>query len=129
MKRASLILICALLLAQPLRLSASQPASLSASQPVSLCDRGHEAVLNEDFKQALIYYEQAQQLYLTLYDASSPEIALTESFMGYAFYRQGNLTEAQQHYTRALRILSHLQGGTRHPLYLQAQHAWEIWNE
>jgi len=90
-------------------------ATLSANQ---LCNLGHDAIRTEQFDKALHYYEQAQRIYLNQYDSVAPEIALTEAFIGYTNYRQGKMTEAQQHYLHTLQILSRIPGGNQHPLFL-----------
>lgn len=96
----------------------SSAAAETITSAEQLCDQGHKAILSENFKQAIQYYEQAQHIYLMRYDSAAPEIALTRAYLGYALYRQGKMTEAQQHYLRTLQILSKIPNGTHHPLFL-----------
>lgn len=88
--------------------------TMSAEQ---LCLLGHEAVREEAYDKAIAYYQEGQKLYVEQYGTSSPEYALTKAYIGYALYRKGSLTDAEQCYTESLQRLSAIDGGTTHPLY------------
>lgn len=81
------------------------------------CMLAHRAMQEERFDEALSCYQRGQSLYVEQYGTSSPEYALTESYIGYAAYRLGMYVEAESHYQQALHLLSRMAGGTAHPLY------------
>lgn len=89
--------------------------AISAEQ---LCLLGHDAVRKEAYDKAIAYYQRGQILYTAEYGTYSPEYALTEAYIGYAFYRKGNLIDAEKCYTQSLQRLSAIEGGCAHPLYL-----------